>query len=88
MTLWTYGRVEIDFEYLIKSQQFKPDVKRQELRERLMSGSTLDIPEARIDKRPSIQWSDLTDAKNIKALLASVEWVAQELVSTEGAAKP
>jgi hypothetical protein len=88
VTLWTYGRVEIDFEYLIKSQQFKPDVKRQELRERLMSGSTLDIPEARIDKRPSIQWSDLTDAKNIKALLASVEWVAQELVSTEGAAKP
>ena len=88
VTLWTYGRVEIDFEYLLKTQTFAPDEKRQELRQRLMSGSTLDISESRVDKRPSIQWADLTDAKNMKALLASIEWVAQELASTEDAAKP
>lgn len=83
VTLWTYGRVEIDFEYLLKNPVFASDVRRQELRRRLISGSTFEIPEDRIDKRPSLQWSDLRDEDNMKTLLGSIEWTVEQLAAKE-----
>jgi hypothetical protein len=78
-TLWTYGRLEIDFEYLMKNAAFASDAKREELRQRLAAGTTLNIPEDRIGKRPSILWSELTDANSMRTVLDSIGWVVDEI---------
>jgi hypothetical protein len=79
LTLWTYGRAEIEFQYLMAHGPFATVEKREELWRRLMTGSSLKIAKERIDRRPSVQWSELTDANNMRALVDAMEWVAHEL---------
>lgn len=82
LTLWTYGRVEIDFQYLMTTTKFRDLANREELRQRLTSASTIAIPEDKVDKRPGITWSELTDPNNMRALLTSQDWVVAELSSS------
>ena len=81
MTLWSYGRVEIEFQYLMGRAPFAAVEKRQELWRRMTTESSLKISEEKIDKRPSVQWKDLSDPKNMRALLNAMEWVVVELDS-------
>ncbi len=79
LSLWSYGRVEIEFQYLMTREAFSSHDMREELWRRLTSGSHLKIPADKIDKRPSVQWSELTDAANMQALRSAMEWIVNEL---------
>jgi hypothetical protein len=79
LTLWTYGRAEIEFQYLMVRGPFADVEKRKELWRRLTTGSSLRIAEDRIDLRPSVQWSELTDANNLRALTDAMAWIADKL---------
>lgn len=81
LSLWTFGRIEFNFQNLLTREMFAGEDKRRELRRRLMTGSTLDIPDERIALRPSIMWSDLDDATNMQAFKAAIEWIVAELNS-------
>jgi hypothetical protein len=82
VTLWTSGGVEIDFEYLVKTSVFVTDENREELRNRLMANSSLQIPIERIRMRPQIEWSQLSDSTNMNALRDSIAWAAHEINSS------
>jgi len=85
VTLWTYGRVEIEFKFLMQRKIFAPDALREELWRRLTSKSSLKIDKQRIAKRPSVQWSELVDAANMETLLSAMEWIVSELNAAETA---
>lgn len=81
LTLWTYGRADVNFQYLLTRRAFASKEKRQELLERLTRTSTLQIEHSKIDKRPSIKWSELQDARNLRALLDGLDWAVAELTN-------
>ena len=53
--------------------------KREELWRRLTDGSSLKISRNRIDVRPNVKWTELTDPHNMRALIVAMEWVLREL---------
>ncbi len=79
MTLWSYGRAEIEFQYLVTHAPFTDDEKRKELWRRLNSGTDFKIPEEKTDKRPSINWRELVKPDALNTLLKSMEWVIGQL---------
>lgn len=79
LTLWTYGRVEIDFQYLLARAAFASREARLELLRRLTEGSSLALSENMIDKRPSLPSSQFDSPENLRALLGAMEWVVQTL---------
>jgi hypothetical protein len=81
LTLWTYGRAEVDFEYLKKSRAFEGEAAREELRRRIVTSSTLTIDADRIGKRPPIPWSALQDLTNMRVFLTAMDWVVSQLAS-------
>jgi hypothetical protein len=83
MTLWSYGRVEIDFQYLMSNKVFASEGSRENLRQRITSESHLTVPPDKIDKRPSIPWKELTDPTNMQALLTAMEWAIGEFTKPE-----
>lgn len=79
MTLWSYGRVEIEFQYLMAHEPFTGAERRKELWRRLNASTSFTLPEDKIDKRPSINWRDLAKPGSLSVLLTSMEWVISEL---------
>ena len=64
---------------LMSHDAFGPLEKRKELWGHLSTGSTLNISEDKIDKRPSVVWSLLVDRDSMRAFLSAMEWVVREL---------
>jgi hypothetical protein len=83
LTLWSYGRVEIEFQYLMARQAFASQAVREELLRQLTLRSTLKISAEKISKRPSVQWSELADAANMRTLFSAMEWVVKEFAATK-----
>lgn len=79
LTLWSYGRAEVEFQYLMTTQSFQDPAKRKELLRRLVAGPALAISEDKIDKRPNVQWSELVDPGRMRAFLAAQAWIVAEL---------
>jgi hypothetical protein len=88
LTLWSYGKAEIEFQYLLTKPSFDNVNKREELWSRLTSRSTIQIPQEKIDKRPSILWSDLEDETNMQVFLAAQEWVVSQLSAAQEPSPP
>ena len=83
VTLWTYGTVEIEFQYMVSRPAFLAVETRETLREHLMNSSTLEIPMNKISKRPNIQWSQFKEQRNLDALFASIKWIIEKLAETK-----
>lgn len=79
LSLWSLGRVEIEFKYLKKRPSFVAEAMRKELHRRLTSESTLKIDASRIEARPSIPWTDFVEPKNYECLVTAMQWVIQHL---------
>lgn len=81
LALWSYGRVEIQFQYLMTREPFSSQAAREDLLQRLTRGSTLRIPADKTAKTPSVQWSELADPANMRPLLSAMEWAIGRLAS-------
>lgn len=81
MTILKKQKASRTLQYLMTRGPFVTLEKREELWRRLTTGSTLRIPKDRIDLRPSVKWSDLTDRNNTRVLMDAMDWVVQELGS-------
>jgi hypothetical protein len=77
-SVWTYGRVEVQFQHMGKSP-FGERTKRMELLRRLNEIQGIDIPVDKISKRPSIPLHLLTDDAVVGQLLSTWDWVVQEI---------
>lgn len=80
ITVWTYGSVELMFQYMKTRKPFDDEEKRREVLRKLNGITGVRIAEDRIDKRPTIQLGDLAkDGKAVDALLEVVEWMLEEV---------
>jgi hypothetical protein len=79
-SMWTTGGVEIQFQTIKNQKPFDVIDKRMELREKLNDISqSVQIPENRIDKRPSIDLAVLKDSKVLEKYLAVFDWFIGEI---------
>jgi len=69
-TLWTYGAVEMQLQYMTNKPVFDAIEKRKHLLDELNRIPGVNIPMERIDKRPSIPYPILKDASSLSQFLA------------------
>ncbi len=78
--LYTYGRVEVQFEYMRRRAPFDARELREELRRRLNAVSGVAIPPDALDKRPSIQLASLVDEAALDQFLEILDWTFAQAV--------
>ncbi len=77
--VYTYGAVEIQFQYLRKRPPYESKEKRQEMRERLNAIEGVHIAESKLDARPNLPLSALTNQESLKKFLDTFDWVVLEV---------
>lgn len=81
--VWTYGRLEMQFQWMKGRPVFDDDGKRLELLRRLNIAAGLDIPEDRIDYRPAVDLIDLADPMRMDGLVQVFDWYVSELKAAQ-----
>jgi hypothetical protein len=79
---WTYGAIEIYFQWLKEKPPFDDESKRLELLKRLNAIPGVQIPSDGITRRPSIPLDILAAPSAMKPFLATLDWVLEEICST------
>ena len=79
ISVWTYGRIEIQFQWMKERAPFDDEAKRQELRTRLNQIPGVEIPSEGITVRPRILLSTLTDKAALDQFIAVLDWFVQEV---------
>lgn len=77
--LFTSGKLEIYFQWMLKRDVFDNEAKRIELLNRLNTIPGVSLPKGSITKRPSIKLSVLSDGDNVKKFLDIYVWYLQEI---------
>jgi hypothetical protein len=77
--VYTYGTVEMYFQHYKKKAPFASEEKRRELLFRLNSIEGVTIAADRLDKRPPVPLSVLTDEKKLDSFLSIFDWVISEI---------
>jgi hypothetical protein len=72
--LYTYGRVEIQFQWMLRRPPFDAPELRGELQQKLNSIPGVEILDAGLDKRPSIPLAALTHAEGLEMFLSAMDW--------------
>lgn len=81
IAIWTYGKIEIQFQWLMTKPPFNDEAKRKELQKRLNQIPGVSIPDIAITRRPNIFLSTFKEASSLKLLLDTLDWVVQEIKS-------
>lgn len=76
--LWTYGTIEIQFAALSRRPPFDRMDLRRELRDRLNALPNVSIPDEKLDKRPGIPMTVLSDTAARDEFIATMEWVLEQ----------
>ncbi len=84
LTIWTGGTFEILFQYFANWEPFTSEDKRLQLLEKLNAVPGIALPAEAINKRPSIQLTDIHQAGNLDALLEVHSWIIDQFKSAEG----
>jgi hypothetical protein len=79
VSVWTYGRVEIPFQWMQARQPFADEARRQELRGRLNAIPGVEIPADAIARRPTVPLSALTDPAALRSFLGVWDWYVAEV---------
>jgi hypothetical protein len=74
ISVWTYGRAEILFEYLKRTSPFSDPDKRLQLAERLNEIPGIRIETDKIDLRPSIPIATFLESGTLERFLAVLDW--------------
>jgi len=77
--IWTFGRFVFFFEYLMRTAAFKEETKRVELLARLNQIDGMKFTEDMITRRWRIMMRNFFEGTRLKALLAVLDWVVDEL---------
>ncbi|MBY0528277.1 MAG: hypothetical protein K2R98_33110 [Gemmataceae bacterium] len=79
ISVWTYGRLEIQFQWMKERPPFDAEAKRRELRDRLNRVPGIEIPLDSLTLRPRILLSTLADKTALTQFLAVLDWFVQEV---------
>jgi hypothetical protein len=78
-SVWTYGRAEVPFQWMLTRKPFDAEPKRLELRDRFNKIPGVEIPADAVTRRPSIPLAVLTAAAALKAFLDVLDWYVAEV---------
>jgi hypothetical protein len=81
VSLWTFGKLEFQFERMRYRPVFRDQEKRLELLRKLNGEVGLSIPEQKVDVRPSVPLSTFSDHGKLEALLRVFDWYVDELLA-------
>lgn len=84
VAVYTYGRVEIWFQYMRRRPPFDDETKRLELLKRLNDIPGVSLPPDAIDRRPSIPLAILAGDASMAKFLAVLDWCVDELKGDDG----
>jgi hypothetical protein len=79
VSVWTYGRIEIQFQQMLGRQPFDNEAKRLELRDRLVQIPGVEIPADAIARRPVISLSALADPLGLQSFLGVLDWYVSQV---------
>jgi hypothetical protein len=79
VSVWTYGRVEISFQWMVPRKPFGDEAKRLELRDRLNKIPGIEIPADAINRRPTIPLAELTNPAALQAFLSVLDCYVSEV---------
>ena len=83
IALWTYGSVEIQFQYMttkyMKTKPFDDEAKRLELLHKLNEIPGISISEKFINLRPNFPLNNFKDEVNLKQFLETLDWAINEI---------
>jgi hypothetical protein len=82
ISVWTYGRLEVQFQWMKVRPPFDDEARRQELRNRLNQIPGVEIPADALTLRPRILLSTLTNKPALQQFLAVLDWAIQEIKAT------
>jgi len=85
IAVWTYGRVQIQFQMMQKHAPFKEEPKRTELLRRLNEIPGVFLSQDSITKYPSILLSILKDEAVLTQFLDTFDWLIHEIKSATSA---
>ncbi len=72
--LWTYGAIEMQFQYLKQKPPFDRIDMRNQLRSKLNEIKNVDIPEDGIERRPSFKVSMITEESQFNIFISAMNW--------------
>ena len=78
IAVWTYGRVELQFQHMQKWPPFDKESKRLELLRRLTAIPGISSPDHSISGRPAFDLSTLGDEDAMKRFLDALDWAIEE----------
>ena len=81
ISVWTYGTIEVQFQWMQTRPPFDNEARRLELLHRINEISGVSISADAISRRPSVPISTLKDEAMLKKLLDTFDWVIQEIKS-------
>ena len=79
LAMWTYGSIEMQFQWIRTQPPFGPESKRFELLDKLNSIPGVSIPRDGINRRPSIRLALLQDEASLDQFLAVIKWMVEEI---------
>jgi hypothetical protein len=79
VSVWTYGSLEVNFQYMAKRKPFSDEAKRIELLNRLNQVPEIEIPADGITRRPSISLAILANENVSAPFLAVLDWFFAEV---------
>lgn len=82
ISVWTYGTIEVQFQWMQTRPPFDNEAKRLELLHRLNDLPGVSLPSDAISRRPSLALATLTDEAVLKKFLDTLDWVIQEIKSS------
>ncbi len=77
--IWTYGKIAIYFQWYKEKPPFDDIKKRLELLEKLNTIKGVNIPESKIDKRPSFPIQLLKEQEEFEKFINIYEWFLEEV---------
>jgi hypothetical protein len=78
-SVWTYGKVAVEFVWMKTQFPFDTDVKRRELRDRLNAVPGVNIPLDKIGAEPSVSLAALKDDAVLQQFLVAFDWVIEQI---------
>ncbi|MDP8924630.1 MAG: hypothetical protein M3O34_17380 [Chloroflexota bacterium] len=82
VSVWTYGRVQVEFGNMKKQAPFSGAARREELRDRLHRIHGVGIPPDGIERWPSFPLAALTDDAAMQQFLDTLDWCAEQIRAT------
>ena len=79
--VWTYGRVEVPFQYICAGRPFDSDENKLELLERFNSVSGVNFSDDQLMGRPSVVIDVFTDQAVLRDFVAVLDWMHEQYMS-------